>query len=588
MREPLVSVIIPSFNRALLLRDRSIPSVLRQTYRNWEIIVVGDGPPGSALRNVVEEFGDSRIRYTEIQRPDYGSMSGEEFWHSAGAAARNHGLSLARGEIIAPLDDDDEFTPGHLSECVAAIDGGRADLVYGKVIVRSFEMGRDQDDYFPWDSPGIPELFLRRNIMFHSSVCYSSRHAELRYPEDGLGPADYGLWLAIHAAGGRFTSLDTPQAIYYGDKATGVIRSSAPTLPPFEEVEIYLRRIYESRTLSNQGPLVQAFERKAGDYLGVPHVVSTPSGDIALILALNALHAAGDDGRREVLLPSYAHPSLINAVLWNGLDPVFCDVDARTLCVTPETVAPCLGPKTGIIAALHPHGFPADMPPLHALAQEHDVRLIADAAAALGATLHGRRVGGFGDMEAFSLSGTKILTAGEGGLVCCHDDRLADSVRRTARYGIGTDWQVEHPGINGKLAEIPCGLALAGLPYLEGWLKRRRLMEARYRELLRDHPGLRMVLPSHPSAVSSCKDMVLILPDPGAASALAEHLAGYRIVTRPYYRVLHRMPAYRRFVRGPLPATETLADCVVCVPLYSDIREEVVDFVAKAIWEVLP
>lgn len=587
MNQPVVSVIIPSYNRSLLLKTRSIPSVQRQTYDNWEVIVVGDGPRNGAIREAVGSFDDPRIRYVEIPRPDYGSMTPDQFWHSAGAAARNHGLSLARGQFIAPLDDDDEFLPNHLEQCVATLGAGEADLVYGSVIVRDFETGTEYDDYFPWHEPGVPDLFLKRNIMFHSSVCYHRKFADLRYAEDGAMPADYALWLAIFHAGGRFRSLDAPQAVYSGDRESGSIRVSAPTLPPFEDVQKQFRRIYESRMLSNSGPMVRTLEERLAQRLRVPHVITAPSGDIALILALKGLRARCPQGRNELILPSYAHPSLINAALWNGYEPVFCDVDPDTLCITPATASRCAGPGTAAIAALHPHGFPADMESLHALARDLGVPLLADAAAAFGAELHGRPIGGFGDIETFSLSGTKSLTAGEGGLVCCRDDGLAQDIRRIARYGIDNDGQVAHPGINGKLAEFPAALALTALDEFDGWLARRRAMERLYRDLLSGLSAIRFIVPAHPSARTACKDMTLIMPTPEATERLALHLAGYRIVTRPYYRMLHKMPPYAAYRREPLAVSEQLSDCTICIPLYSDIREDVVQFVASAVREAL-
>jgi dTDP-4-amino-4,6-dideoxygalactose transaminase len=587
MSEPLVSVIIPSYNRPLLVRTRSIPSVLRQTFEDWEIVIVGDGPESAALSAVVDGFGDGRIRYSEITRPDYSRLGRVEFWNAAGAAARNHGLSLARGNLIAPLDDDDEFLPNHLGDCVAALGADRADFVYGKVVVRDFETACDHEDYFAWQDATTRDLFEQRNIMFHSSVCYAARYRNLRYPEDGLVPADYGLWKSIQQAGARFASLDSPQAIYYGDSLSGGIRVSMPTLPPYADFEDLLRKIYASRMLSNNGPVVTELEAALATFFGVPHAVTAPSGDVALILALRVASLRLPPGRREIVLPSYAHPSLINAALWNGLEPVLCDIDPDTLCMTPQAAAACLSPRTGIIAPLHPHGFPADMPALQALARRKNLMLLSDAAAALGASLHGRRIGTFGDLEVFSLSGTKTLTAGEGGVICCHDDELAADLRRLSRYGIGPDSQVDRPGINGKLAEIPAALALASLPFLDGWLTRRREMESRYRAGLAGLSGIRMIRSVCESAIAACKDTVLILRDPQSAAALTEHLAAYRITTRPYYRVLHRMPAYRQYQRVPLPITDRIADCTLCLPLYSDIRTDLVDFVVEAAREML-
>ena len=585
MSEPLISVVIPSYNRGVLLKERSIPSVLRQTYRNWEVIVVSDGPTNGHLREVVESFRDKRIRYAEIPRPDYDRLSRKERWFVAGAEARNHGLSLTRGELIAPLDDDDAFTPNHLSDCAAMLGGGHADLVYGCVLVRNMETGREYPDYFPWAERSTRERFRHRNVMFHCSVCYTAGYRNLNYPTDGSLAADYGLWLRIQEAGGRFASLSSPQAIYYGDQDSGVLRLSVPTLPSLETVWESIEQVFESRMLSNDGPLAQRLECALADYLGAPHVLCTANGDLALVLALHALGSERHDDPGEVVLPSYAHPSLVNAILWNRFEPVFCDVDSETLCITPRTVERCLTRRTAVIAALHPHGFPAEMAALEVLARDHGVYLLADAAAALGASLHGRRIGGFGDVETFSLSGTKGLTTGEGGLICTRSERIASAARQAGRYGLRPDYQAHSTGINGKLAEIPAALGLAGIPHLDGWLVRRRRMESRYRERLGDIPQLRFSSPSHPSAVSACKDMLLILPTPRAAQELVAHLSAYQIASRPYYRVLHRMPAYRDVRRDDLPVTEELADCTVCVPLYSDIRERVVDLVASVVRE---
>lgn len=583
MSDPLVSVIIPAFNRARFLRDRALASVLRQTYANWEVIVVGDGPRNGRLHELVESYGDRRMRYTEIPRPEYGAMSPDELWHAAGAAARNHGLALAQGEVIAPLDDDDEFFPDHLAQSVAAIARGGADFVYGNVTVRNFETGREYADYFPW-SPENRELFLRRNIMFHSSVAYSRRYRELRYPVDGSVPADYGLWLRIHEAGASFTSLADPQAVYYGDNVSGTIRVSAPSLPPFEAVQPLLARIYESGQLSNNGPALQALTRELSHFLGGRHVVCAPSGDVALILAFHALRASGAAAGGEVVMPSYAFPSLPNAVLWNGFVPVFCDVDPATLCITPATAAACIGPRTVALAPLHPHGFPAAMGALEALARERGIALVSDAASALGAEVNGRRVGTFGDVEVFSMSPTKPLSAGEGGFVSFADPQLAAVAARAGRYGLSGAGIVDTPGINAKLGEIPAALALAGLPYLPEWLEHRRALDARYRAGLAGLP-MRFVEPADPSAVSTCKDMVLILPTPAIARDLALHLADYRITTRPYYATVHAMPAYRGYARGDLSGTEQIAGCTLCVPLYGGLRHEVVDLVVEVIRE---
>lgn len=588
MDSPLVSVIIPSYDRATFVARRSLSSVMRQTYTNWEAIVVGDGPPDDLLRRTVENISDPRVRYAEISRPEYGRLTDQQRWHAAGAAARNHGLQLARGDIIAPLDDDDEFLPNHLAECVAAISSGRCDLVYGYALIRDLETGIERaEDWYSWRQPATRQLFLERNILFHSTVAYSRRYAHLLYPTDGELPADYGLWLAMYSAGARFDNLDRPHAVYYGESRSSHFRVSVPSLPPASTLVAHLFSILESKMLSNTGPICREFEERMGSLLGLPGVMSTPSGDSGLMLAFRMLRLTLAKGRREMVMPSYAHPSLVNAALWNGFQPVFCDIDPKTLCVTSECVAASLTSDTAIIAVLHAHGNPCDMPALESLARDRGIALLGDAAGAFGAEIGGRRVGSWGDVEVFSLSGTKTLTAGEGGLVCSRNEELLKLGRRLARYGTDSEYTVETPGLNAKLAELPAALALSGLPFVDQWLAHRRKAEARYRERLAHVRGLRFQQPTAADAVSGCKDAVLILESPAEARRLSQRLAAYRIESRPYYRPLHRMPAYAEFFRSDLRATEQIADCTLCVPLYNEIREEVVDLVAAVVEETL-
>jgi dTDP-4-amino-4,6-dideoxygalactose transaminase len=588
VERPLVSVIIPSYDRAVFLARRSLPSVLRQTYENWEVIVVGDGPPDSSLRAAVEGFGDPRLRYDEIARPDYSALSAEQRWHVAGAAARNRGLQLARGNIVAPLDDDDEFLPDHLADCVEALSTGACDVVYGFAFIRDMETGRDhEEDWYSWTDPATRRLFESRNILFHSTVAYSRRFAHVLYPTDGRLPADYGLWLALYKEGARFASIDKPQAVYYGESGHSRVRVSVPSLPPLESFNAHVARVFEERMLSNAGRICTELEMRIGERLGIPRPLATPSGDSGLMVAYRMLRDRIAGTRRDVMLPSYAHPSLVNAALWNGFNPTFCDVDPKTLCVSPETVAAGLTDDCAAIAVLHAHGSPCDMPRLECLAGDHGVALMSDAAAAFGAWVGGRPVGTWGLMEVFSLSGTKTLTAGEGGLVCSRHEDLLDYARRLGRYGIDDTHSAEYPGLNAKLAELPAALALASLPYIEGWLARRRRAEARYREQLASVAGIRFPQVSTADAVSGCKDAVLILDSAKEAQRLRDRLAAYRVESRPYYRPLHLMPAYSGLRRGDLAATERLADCTVCVPLYNDIRDDVVDLVSDVVRNTL-
>lgn len=572
---PLVSIVVPSYDRPYFLRSRSIPSVLRQSYSNWELIVVGDGPEDDSIRNAVESFGDPRIRYFEIPRPDYSSLSTREFWFIAGADARNHGLDQASGDFFCPLDDDDEFLPHHLEDCVNALSNSQFDVVYGPALFRDLETGTETLQV----TEERPRFYFEDRIL-HSTVCYSGRFRDLRYPLDLVLPDDAGLWGKMWQAGAKFGRLRKPQSISYGETFLTSYRLSVPSLPRPSGFFDDVKTIFNSHSLSNRGPYCRRFEKGLENYIGRP-VVCTPSGDIALLIAMAALKAdLGDDPRHEVIVPSYTHPSTANSLLWNGFEPVFCDIDERTLCITPELVKPLLGPRVVAILPVYAHGNPCDMLALEQIARENDVRLVADASAAFGAEISGRRAGSFGDLEIFSFSGTKVLTCGEGGAICLGKESLHSTVRRLGQYGTAENYWCLSRGVNGKLAELPAALGFANLSSFSQSLANRRRAAERYREHFRQVPQCRFQQAFSPRAFSAEKDFPLVLGSPEQAQHLVRRLGSCRVETRPYYRPLHKMPAFSACRRGDLENTERISDCVVCIPLYNEIRDELIDMVA--------
>lgn len=325
MPAPLVSVVTNPHRGPHFLRSRSIPSVLRQTHANWELIVVGGG--GHAwLGELVASYRDGRMRALDAAPPAQVGCSAEACARAAAGSAYNRSLETARGEIVAVLEDGDEFLPGHIAECVEALRERDADLVYGKVIVRDIETGIERDEYQPWDEAARRALLGGRSAISPSSVCYSRRFADLRCAEDGATPPLEGLWGSILAAGGAFTSVGSPQAISYGEEGSR-IRLAMPSLPPLEEFQAAVADLFRSRRLSNSGAWCRRMEAAVAQRAGTPFGIATPSADIGLALVLRSL-ATRSPGRKGVVLPSYTFPATVNAVLAAGLEPVFCDVDA--------------------------------------------------------------------------------------------------------------------------------------------------------------------------------------------------------------------------------------------------------------------
>ncbi len=587
MDDPTVSVLTVCLDRPYLLRTRAIPSVLDQTYPGWELIVVGHPSDGGAVREVVDAFDDDRIRYVELDGGDRSSLPTPGSFPTIVAAALDHGAAHAAGEFIALLGDADRFLPHHLGGCVDVLGRTGADLVCGPVIVREPGTGSERTETAPRTDPAAGERpadgpMDEADVIVTSSVCFRAEASSRADPSVDDRADLAGGWRAMVRPGARLAILEDPQAVVW-DPATP-IHISLPSLPPIDAFAPDVARIVSSRWTSNSGPYCERLEAEAGEYLDVEHVVAAPSGDVALGMAFQAVRTLLPD-RDEVIVPSYTFPSTANAVIRAGLRPRFCDVDLSSLCATVESVRPLLSSRTAAIVPVHAHGNPCDMAGFESLAAESGAMLVSDAAAAFGATLDGRRIGGFGDLEVFSLSSTKVMTAGEGGLLACRDGDLASLLRRIGRYGLQSDYESDVIGINGRLAELPAALALRGLPLLDGWLRDRRRAGELYAELLAECPGVRLQQRAAPSAVGTWKDVPLIVDDPAAAARLADRLAGYGVQTRPYYRPLHRMEAFRSFADVDVPISDGLEGRVLCVPIYNDIDPEAVTLVAEVVRE---
>ena len=578
----LVSVVTPSFGRPYLLANRTIPSVLAQTHPRWELLVVGD----AAAKQVVDGLGDGRIRHLEPDAGDRAATTPTEGSGSKLVAALDRAGVSASGRVIASLEDGDAFTPHHLEEGVATLTREDVDLVYGAVLMKEPGTGTEALQLHAWGEPSTDERFAQgADVIEASSVCY---RADLPTPPPGGDGADgadpHDRWRALRRAGARFTSIDTAQAIRWGG-SQGSIHISLPSLPPLETFAQDVEEIFSSRWTSNSGPFCQRLEVAVADYLDVEHVVGAPSGDVALGMAFQAVRELHPD-RDEVIVPSYTFPSTANAVIRAGLRPRFCDVDPTSLCATVETASAVVSSRTAAIVPVHAHGSPCDMPSFEELATRAGAMLVSDAAAAFGATWGDRRIGGFGDLEVFSLSSTKVMTSGEGGLLVCRDGELASLLRRIGRYGLQSDYASDVVGINGRLAELPAALALRSLPYFEDWLDRRRAAGERYAELLSGCAGVRLPQGSSGST-GTWKDVPLILDTPALAQRVAGRLETYGVQTRPYYRPLHRMEAFREFADTEVPVADGLDGRVLCVPIFNDISDEAVSLVAGVVLESL-
>ena len=351
-----------------------------------------------------------------------------------------------------------------------------------------------------------------------------------------------------------------------------------PHLPPLDQFTQLVAELFETRMLSNFGKYTGLLEERASGLLDHPSPLCVSSCDIGLTLAWQALECPPG----EVIVPSFTFCSTVNALRWNGLEPVFADVDPQTYCIDVEDVRRLITPRTVGIAAVHVFGLPAAIEPLEGLAREHGLKLIFDAAHGLGGRYRGTALGAFGDASAFSLSGTKLVTGGEGGLVTFRDPADAERFTFLRAYGFKEDYNCRYVGLNGKLSELNAALGWLSLDLLEDALARRHAQVERYRRRLADCPGLSWQLVP-PECVHGYKDLAVRFRKPEQRVAAEAALAAAGVMTKRYFFPVHRMEVYREFTNRFLPVTDHLHERLLCIPLYYDLSDDRIDGIAGII-----
>lgn len=356
-----------------------------------------------------------------------------------------------------------------------------------------------------------------------------------------------------------------------------------PTLPDYSKLDLKFREIFSSMKLTNFSRFAQEFEHAVQDKLSVNTALSLPNGTSALMLALKAMDLKG-----EVICPSFTFSSSGHAITWNGLTPVFADIDPETFNLDPHDVERKITDKTCAIMGVHIFGNPCDIGHLEDIAKRHNLRLIFDAAHALGSLYRGRSIGTFGDVECFSLSGTKVVTSGEGGIATSNNDLLMERMRLGRNYGAESNYDCEFIGLNGKMSEFHAAIALESFSLLDELIcKRLQLVEA-YRERLADVPGLKFQRITE-GCVSTYKDLGLLVDAAEFGidrNELMQQLERAQIYTKKYfYPPLHRMKAYANIshLSDELVNTNYVADNIICIPLYSHMDIDTVNRVCNAI-----
>lgn len=341
--------------------------------------------------------------------------------------------------------------------------------------------------------------------------------------------------------------------------------------------------IFDRRWLSNDGPLVQEFERRVADHLGVKHCVAMCNGTIALEIAIRALGLEG-----EVIVPAYTFVATAHALQWQGITPVFADIDPVTHTLSPDAVRKMITPRTTGIIGVHLWGRAAPVEALEAVAAEHDLQLMFDAAHAFTCTHGGRKIGNFGRCEVMSFHATKFFNSFEGGAVVTNDDELARTMRLMRNFGFSGLDQVSYPGTNGKMIEIAAAMGLVNLDAIDDVIAANRANYRAYREALAGIPGVRVLEYDERERNNFQYIIMEVTPDcPVPRDAVIDALRAENILARRYFWPgCHKMEPYRSLFPHAgllLPATEAVAASVIVLPTGQTMDAHKIGVVAQVI-----
>ena len=360
-----------------------------------------------------------------------------------------------------------------------------------------------------------------------------------------------------------------------------VTRSS---MPSYEEYIREIAPLWESRWLTNMGACHQKLERELCAYLNVPFLSLFTNGHLALENALAALELTG-----EVITTPFTFASTTQAIVRNGLAPVFCDISPVDFTLDADRLERLITPKTCAIVPVHVYGNVCDVKRIADIAARHGLRVVYDAAHAFGETVDGAGIGSFGDLSMFSFHATKVFHTIEGGGVVCHDAQTAEKLTALKNFGQYAAEEVAFTGGNAKMNEFQAAMGLCNLRHVDGEIEKRGRVVDCYRRTLQDVPGL-YICPPQPGVRSNNAYFPVVIDPAGFGEdrdAVCARLAEKNVFPRKYfYPLTSSFACYRgRFPVQETPVAARIARQVICLPLYADMTVEDAQYVCAALLE---
>lgn len=362
------------------------------------------------------------------------------------------------------------------------------------------------------------------------------------------------------------------------------ITVTSPLLPPLEEFIPYLQKIWDSKWITNMGQFHQQLEEALCDYLGVKYISIFTNGTLPLITAMQALEIKG-----EVITTPYSFVATTHSLWWNGIKPVFVDIDPITCNIDPNKIEAAITPQTTAIMPVHVYGTPCDMDAIQAIADKHGLKVIYDAAHAFGVKQNGKSVLTAGDMSTLSFHATKVYNTIEGGALVCNDAETKKRIDYLKNFGFEDETTVVGPGINGKIDEVRSAYGLLNLKQVDNAIEIRKKIVQQYRNALKNIPGI-----SFMNDIEGVRHNYAYFPifmdaekygmtrDELYFKMKAKNILGRRY----FYPLISTFSTYKDLESSRpenLPVSVKMADSVICLPIHTELTDEDVKRVVEAI-----
>lgn len=361
-----------------------------------------------------------------------------------------------------------------------------------------------------------------------------------------------------------------------------------PILPELSNVKNHLEEIWSSKWLTNMGTKHNELENNLKDILKVPHVSLFNNGTIALLVAIKAL---GLPYGSEVITTPFTFAATPHCISWNGLKPVFCDIEPNTMTINADKIESLITPNTSAILGVHVYGFPCDVNKIEAIAKKHNLKVIYDAAHAFSTEINGKGIGNFGDITMFSFHATKLFNTIEGGALTFNNPELVKKIYNLRNFGIQSEELVEEVGINGKLNEIQAAIGLENLKIYKIEQEKRAKIKAFYDEHLSKVKGIRIPQMSQ-NVTNSYQYYPIVIEDsyPISRNELYEKFKAINILTRKYfYPACSDYECYKNNLEvklSDLSVVNKLKYMVLCLPYYGSLTEDDLNVICRVIKNV--